>query len=107
MGSLRPKRELNYPAGVTVDTSGNLFIADSYNSAVRKVSSSTSNISTVAGNGSYGFSGDGGLATGAELSYPQGVAVDGSGNIFIADGSNYVIREVMASGGNISTFRRE
>ena len=67
---------------------------------VREVTASTGDISTVAGTGTYGYSGDGGTATSAELSYPLGVAVDSSG-IFIADESNYVIREV--TGGDIST----
>jgi uncharacterized protein (TIGR03437 family) len=90
------------PAGVAVDASGNLFIADSINNRIRKVSASGL-ISTVAGNGNYGFSGDGGPATAASLRDPQSVAVDGSGNLLIADVTNDRIRMVSASTGVITT----
>jgi uncharacterized protein (TIGR03437 family) len=88
---------LNRPVAVAVDTSGNLFIADTYNSRIRKVSAGGM-ITTVAGNGSYGFSGDGGPATSASLNYPEGVAVDAAGNLFIADDLNNRIRQVSVSG---------
>ncbi len=102
-GGLATAAELDEPMGVTVDASGNLFIADSYNSVIRKVTASTHDISTVAGNGNYGYSGNGGLATAAELDVPTGVAVDASGDFFIADSYNNVIREVAASTHDIST----
>jgi hypothetical protein len=86
---------------VTVDAAGNLFIADSWNQRVRKVTPGGV-ISTVAGNGTYGFSGDGGPATSARLSLPEGVAVDAAGNLFIADIYNYRVRKV-TPGGVIST----
>ncbi len=92
---------LGYPSGVSVDGSGNLYIADTNNSAIRMVDS-TGNISTVVGNGSAGYSGDGGAATSALLRYPSGVSVDGSGNLYIADTSNQRIRKVDSTG-NIST----
>ena len=76
-----------------LDGSGNLFIADTLNNRIRKVDTSGI-ITTVAGNGSFGFSGDGGPATSASLSFPFGVALDGSGNLFIADFSNSRIRKV-------------
>jgi sugar lactone lactonase YvrE len=85
---------------VVVDASGNLFIADSYNGRIRKVSASGI-ITTVAGNGIQGFSGFGGPATSAELSYPSGVAVDASDDIFIAEGSG--IQYVPGSSGVITT----
>jgi uncharacterized protein (TIGR03437 family) len=87
---------LAVPSGVAVDASGDLLIADQYNHRIRKVSATSGIITTVAGNGIVGFSGDGGPATSASLGYPLGVAVDAAGNLFIADG--YRIRKVSASG---------
>jgi hypothetical protein len=75
---------VNDPEGVAVDGSGNLYIADTFNNVIRKVSVAGT-ITTVAGNGSQGTSGDGGPATGAELDYPSSVAVDGIGNLYIVD----------------------
>jgi len=95
--------ELGNPSGVAVDTAGNIYISDYSNNRIRKVTASTGIISTVAGNGTGGYSGDGGAATSAELYWPHGVAVDAVGNIYIADTSNNRIREVMASTGIIST----
>ena len=79
--------KLDDPPGVTVDGSGDLFIADTGNNRVREVNASTHVITTVAGNGTYGYgySGDNGPATAAELDDPRGVTVDGSGDLFIAD----------------------
>jgi len=88
---------LGYPAGVAVDGSGNVYIADFVNNKIRKVNTSGI-ISTIAGNGITGYSGDGGSATVAELYTPQGVAVDGSGNVYIADQANNKIRKVNTSG---------
>ncbi len=84
-------------AGVAVDRAGNLFIADTSNHRIRRVSPEGI-ITTVAGNGTRGFSGDGGPATSAQLNYPPGVAVDGGGNLFIVDAFNFRIRKVSASG---------
>ena len=94
--------QLNKPEGVCVDGWGNIYIGDTENHRIRKVSLS-GNISTVAGTSSHGFSGDGGLAINAELNKPNGVFVDSSGNIFIADTDNHCIRKVDAASGNIST----
>lgn len=94
--------QLNEPSCVFADGSGNIFIADQYNNCVRKIDVSGI-ITTVAGNGTAGFSGDGGAATSAKLNRPYSVAVDASGNIFIADRLNNRIRKVNTSG-TISTF---
>jgi hypothetical protein len=98
------KAELEFPTDVTVDGSGNLVIADSANNRIRVLAESTGtfygqamtagDIYTVAGVGTYGFSGDGGPATKAALNDPQGVAVDSAGNLLIADSYNGRIREV-------------
>jgi uncharacterized protein (TIGR03437 family) len=88
---------LNGPAGIAVDAAGNLYIADSYNDRIRQVSPNGI-ITTVAGNGTFGFSGDGGPATSAELNDPTGLAVDAAGNLYIADSNNNRIREVSPSG---------
>ncbi|HXB13988.1 MAG TPA: hypothetical protein VNZ45_18505, partial [Bacteroidia bacterium] len=89
--------ELNFPAGVAMDASGNMYIADLLNQRIRKISVS-GRITTIAGNGVSGFSGDGGQATNAQLANPFGVAVDPAGNIYIADQFNNRIREVSSSG---------
>lgn len=99
---------LNIPGAAFVDASRNLFIADTYSSAIREVVAATGNIQTVAGNGvacaiPTGGCGDNGVATSANLNYPYGVFVDGSGNIFIADTENDVVREVVAATGDIHT----
>lgn len=92
---------LSVPEAVAVDAAGNIFIADTFNNVIRKVAASTGYISTVAGNGTQGYSGDGGPATLAELYLPTGVAVDVAGNIYFAD--NQRIRKVTASTGIITT----
>jgi sugar lactone lactonase YvrE len=81
-----------------VDTSGNLYIVDSLDDRVRRVDAATGIITTVAGTGSGGYSGDDGPATQAQLSSPRGVAVDGIGNLYIADSANHRIRKVDTSG---------
>jgi Immunoglobulin domain/NHL repeat len=88
---------LMYPGSVAVDAFGNLFIADAYNNVIRKVDTNGI-ITTVAGNGCAGYSGDGGAATNACLNWPGGVAVDAFGNLFIADTENNVISKVAANG---------
>ena len=89
--------ELFFPSGVTVDGSGNVYIADYENHRIRKINTSGI-ISTIAGNGSQGYSGDGGPATAAELYYPYGVAVDGSGNVYVADDFNFRVRKINTAG---------
>jgi uncharacterized protein (TIGR03437 family) len=85
----------NLNGGIALDAAGNLYVADAFNHRIRKVSNGV--ITTVAGTGTYGFSGDNGPANSAQLSQPGGVAVDGAGNLYIADTYSYRIRKV-ASG---------
>ena len=89
--------QLSLPEGVAVDRSGDLYIADTYNQRIRRVDSSGT-ITTVAGTGDAGFGGDGGPADNAQLGWPQGVAVDRSGDLYIADTYNQRIRRVDSSG---------
>ena len=96
--------EFFYPGRVAVHLHGNLFISDIDNDVIREVNASTGVITTVAGNGLIGSSGDGGPATSAELDGPEGVAVDADGNLFIADTYNDEIREVHAGTGVITTI---
>lgn len=88
------------PQSVTWDSNGNFYIADSANNRIRKVSNGS--ITTIAGTGSAGWSGDGGLAMSATLNAPFGVAVDASGNVYVSDTLNFVVRKI--SGGVISTI---
>jgi len=92
------------PEGVAVDAAGNIYIADFHANRIRKVSALTGVISTVAGNGSQGFSGDGGPAEAAALSGPTDVAVDAAANLYIADFNNHRIRRVAAASGVITSF---
>jgi sugar lactone lactonase YvrE len=93
--------QMLYPVGVAVDSSGNLYIADFYG-WIREVNAKTGVISTIAGNGTNGYSGDGGLATAAQFYNPTSVAVDSFGNVFVGDSDNGAIR--MISNGMISTI---
>ncbi len=95
--------KLNAPVSVALDRSGNLYIADWLNHRVRRVTASTGVITTVAGNGEARYGGDGGLATEAQLNGPNGVTVDGAGNIYIADTNNNRVRKVAAGTGIITT----
>ncbi|GHB80624.1 hypothetical protein GCM10010347_59060 [Streptomyces cirratus] len=88
---------LDGPREVAVDRAGNLYIADSENHRIRKVTAD-GQIGTVAGTGTAGFSGDGGLAVAAELNCPYGVAVDGTGNLYITDTDNHRVRQVTPDG---------
>ena len=89
--------QLRSPSGVAVDDAGNVYIADKYNNRIRKVALDGT-ISTVAGMGENGYSGDNGPAVEAELSSPSGIAVDGDGNLYIADTGNSRIRKVDTTG---------
>ena len=103
--------ELNFPTGIAVDAAGNLVIADEFNNRVRVVAARTGtfygqamtagDIYTVAGDGTQGYSGDGGAATAAELNRSQAVALDGAGNLLIADTANNRVRVVAARTGTL------
>ncbi|MFT4082087.1 MAG: SMP-30/gluconolactonase/LRE family protein [Nocardioides sp.] len=110
-GDVATAGELNSPSGLALDARGNLYIADAANNLIRRVDASTAQLTTVAGDydldqsndGLGGYSGDGGPATSAQLNDPQGVALDGAGDLFIADTFNHAIRQV-TSDGTISTI---
>jgi uncharacterized protein (TIGR03437 family) len=95
-GAAATTAQFNGLFAIAVDSSGNLYICDQFNQRVRKVSGGT--INTFAGDGTAGFFGDKGAATSAEVNLPSGVAVDSSGNLYIADRNNNVIRQVNTSG---------
>jgi sugar lactone lactonase YvrE len=102
-GSAATAAFLYHPNSVAVDRSGNVYVADTGNQRIRKVAAGTGIISTVAGNGYRGYSGDSGAAVTARLKDPPGAAVDRSGNLYIADRSNHRIRKVAADTGIITT----
>lgn len=99
---------LNSPSGLVFDSTGNLFIADTFNHRIRRVDAKTKVITTIAGTGpigisSGGFSGDNGLAINARLNSPTDLAIDKLGNLYIADSSNFRLRRVDANTGIITT----
>jgi len=96
-GGAATSASLDGPNGVAVDQTGNIYVSEYWNHTIRKITPSGI-ITTCAGNGSPGYSGDGGQATAAQLNYPVKIAVDRLGNIFIADRDNNRIREVSTSG---------
>jgi uncharacterized protein (TIGR03437 family) len=100
-GGLASQALLNRPAGLAYDSAGNLYIADSDNFRVRKVDAS-GKISAIAGTGVYGYSGDGGVATAAQVGTPQALAVDSAGNIYFSDSNFQVVRKITPAG-TIST----
>ena len=97
-----PDALLNYPIGIAVASDGTIYIADTKNHRIRKVDSSTSYVTTFAGTGTAGWSGDGGKATEAKLNYPMGLAFDSAGNLYVCDTFNHRIRRIAADG-TIST----
>src|SRR6185437_1998734 len=90
--------DLYYPSGVALDANNNIYISDYNNNVIRKVTASSGIISTIAGNTSGGFSGDGAQATAAELYTPQGLTIDAAGNVYVADWGNVRIRKIAPSG---------
>jgi uncharacterized protein (TIGR03437 family) len=94
---------LNQPEDVAVDRDGNLYIADFNNHRIRRVAASNGAISTIAGDGTAAFTGDGGPAAAARIAFPNDVAVDSAGNIYISDNGNFRIRKITIASGTIST----
>jgi sugar lactone lactonase YvrE len=105
LGNGGPARRacVDHPDGVTVDAAGNVYLAESSRNIIRRVDALSGLVTTVAGNGTAGYGGDGGLATAAALNAPAGVAADAAGNLFIADRGNHRIRRVDAATGFITT----
>jgi sugar lactone lactonase YvrE len=102
-GALAPAANLRLPQDLVVDEVGNLYVADTHNNVIRKIAADTGIITTFAGNGTFGYSGDGGPATGAALAAPTSVALDSAGNLYVSDFGNNVVREVDAMTGVIAT----
>jgi hypothetical protein len=96
-GGAATAAQLNSPMAAITDAVGNLYISDYVNCRIRKIDAAGI-ISTIAGNGTPGFSGDGAQATAAQLNNPRGIVFDRSGNIFIADFNNHRIRKISTSG---------
>ena len=103
-GILAINAELNHPRSIILDSSGNIYISDVVNRRIRKITISTGLISTLAGTGVAGYNGDGILADTAQLNYPNAIALDASGNIYIADKLSERIRKIDVSTGLISTI---
>jgi hypothetical protein len=102
-GGAASSAELNTPADIAFNSSGDLYIADYSNNRIRCVNHTTGNISTVVGNGTAGYTGDGGAAASAEIHGPTSICFDATGNYYIADNGNNVLRQVNTSN-NINTY---
>jgi NHL repeat. len=106
-GAIAASALIDSPAGLAVDSSGNLYISDSHNHRVRRIDAATGEITTVAGTGSAGFSGGSGSATAAALALPQGLSVDQQGIVYLADSANHRVRRIDVAQGTISTIAGE
>jgi len=103
-GSAATAASLNFPSGLAFDGSGNLYIADTTSHRIRKVTAADGKINTIAGTGTAGYSGDGAAAASAQLNSPYGIALDGAGNVYVADRLNHRIRKITAVDGKIATI---
>ncbi len=97
-GGLATRASVMNSHSVAVDEDGNIYIADTLNNRIRKVEAATGNITTIAGNGTIDFSGDGGPATKASLSFPAGIAAGSDGTLYFADSGNRVVRKISPNG---------
>lgn len=102
-GGLATATSLWLPEGICADTFGNVYVADAYNSRIRRVNTITGVISTVAGNGTIGFSGDGALAINAQINLPADMCTDRYGNVYFSDYLNYRVRKINMITGKIET----
>ena len=96
--------KLNYPYSIWLDKFDNIFITDAFNQRIRKIEKSTGIITTIAGTGVGGYSGDSGLAINAEIFLPSGIIIDTIGNIYFADAGNMVVRKIDGATNVITTF---
>ena len=103
-GGLATNAKLYAPYAIAIDVTDNIYVVDGYNHAIRKIASATNIITTIAGNGIAGFSGDDSLAKDAKLFAPEGICIDKNGDIYISDGLNYRLRKINVSTGIISTI---
>jgi sugar lactone lactonase YvrE len=95
---------LNLPTALALDANQNLYIADTQNHRIRKITVATGTITTIAGNGTQGFSGDNSAAISASIDSPTGLAIDTSNNLYLADTHNHRIRKITAATGKITTI---
>ena len=102
-GGPATQAKLNSPHACRADAQGNLYIADRNSHVIRRVDGASGQITTVAGNGQPGYTGDGGAATEASIDMPSSVCVDADGNVYVADNDNNRVRKVDAASGVIST----
>ncbi|MEV6759919.1 RICIN domain-containing protein [Streptomyces sp. NPDC051105] len=103
-GGLATAAHLNTPFDVAVDSAGDVYVADYHNNRIRKITMTEGKIHTFAGTGAATFGGDGGLATAAQLKGPSAVAVDSTGDLYIAEYGNHRVRKVAKADGKIRTF---